>query len=508
MNPVRRRTFTSLLPFYALLRTSLLVGLFLIILWLSIQLMDNQRKSSRTANQPIPTTTNSSEVRAVSSEEDDELGLIMLPAFVAGALIILFSWRRAHRNHREFRRLLEGATRFSRNELAYRIQPTGEPQWDRLSICMNRMARTLDEQFATLRMERTEQNAILESMANSVIAIDTEHRLLTFNKSAEDLFRLDSESKGRMIEEVLREPGIHGLINQIFEGSELKSSEFESNALEGRRLSVIGQLMFSPNREPLGVVLIVDDVTDMRRLERMRSEFAANVSHELRTPITSIQGYAETLEEIGNTDPEQAARFLSIIRRNADRLGVIIEDLLTLASLEGPGQLEEASLETMSVEHLYVELRDRMNRLAAQSDVTLILEAPEQLEVHSKGDLIVEALSNLVSNAVRYGPKSSSVIVRALRFEAFIRFEVQDEGPGIHERHVPRLFERFYRVDASRSRSDGGTGLGLAIVKHIALAHGGDVSVQSEIGIGSVFTLQIPHKDTSEPIPNSRNINS
>ena len=211
---MKRRAFTSLLPFYALLRTSLLVGFFLGLLWLST---------------------------------GEGATLIMLPAILAGSIIILLSWRRAHRNHREFRRLLEGATKFSNNDLTFRIQPTGEPQWDRLSICMNRMARTLQDQFETLRSERTEQNAILESMANAVLAIDTEHRLMTCNRSAEELFDLDEDAKGRLLEEVLREPGIHGLVNGMFEGGELKSTEFESNVLPGRRLSVLGQLMFSPN---------------------------------------------------------------------------------------------------------------------------------------------------------------------------------------------------------------------------------------------------------------------
>ena len=472
-NTMKRRSFTSLLPFYALLRTSLLVGLFLGMLWLST---------------------------------GEGTTLIMLPAILAGSIIVLLSWRRAHRNHREFRRLLEGATKFSNNDLTFRIQPTGEPQWDRLSICMNRMARTLQDQFETLRSERTEQNAILESMANAVLAIDTQHRLMTCNKSAEELFDLDEDAKGRLLEEVLREPGIHGLVNGMFEGSELKSTEFESNVLPGRRLSVLGQLMFSPNKDPLGVVLIVDDVTDIRRLERMRSDFAANVSHELRTPITSIQGYAETLEELGPKDSKESARFLSIIRRNADRLGIIIEDLLTLASLEGPGQLEEASLESMTVRHLFGELRDRMNRLAEEHAVTIVLKGSERLEFLSKGDLIVEALSNLVSNAIRYGPDSGAVTVTASGEADRISFTVHDEGPGIPERHLPRLFERFYRVDTARSRSAGGTGLGLAIVKHIALAHGGDIAVESEMGAGSTFTLQIPHRSDERPIPNDSHI--
>ncbi|HAW95676.1 MAG: hypothetical protein CMJ33_02050 [Phycisphaerae bacterium] len=495
---MKRRSFTSLLPFYALLRTSLLVGFFLGLLWLSTEMVHGRIEPIEASNRTAAGTRDTPDERGSN--------LIMVTAILAGSIIIILSWRRALRNHREFRRLLEGATRFSNNDLAFRIQATGEPQWDRLSICMNRMARTLEDQLGTLRRERTEQNAILQSMANAVLAIDTEHRLMTCNRSAERLFGLDDQAEGRMLEEVLREPGIHGLVNTIFEGGELKSAEFESNALPGRRLSVLGQLMFSPTNEPLGAVLIVDDVTDIRRLERMRSDFAANVSHELRTPITSIQGYAETLEELGSSEPEQTNRFLGIIRRNADRLAVIIEDLLTLSRLEGPGQLDEATLESMSVQHLFVELRDRVGRQAETHEVTLDMQAPEGLEFFSRGELVVEALSNLISNAIRYGPDGGCVTVEASRVEDTIRFMVRDEGPGIPERHLPRLFERFYRVDTARSRSAGGTGLGLAIVKHIALAHGGDVAVESEIGVGSTFTLQIPHRSDERPIPNDSHI--
>jgi two-component system phosphate regulon sensor histidine kinase PhoR len=262
--------------------------------------------------------------------------------------------------------------------------------------------------------------------------------------------------------------------------------------------------MFDEQDQSIGAVLVVDDVTEIRRLESMRSDFAANVSHELRTPITSIQGYAETLEEVGAEDQAQFGKFISIIRRNADRLGVIIEDLLTLASLERPGPLDENDLELTPLSTICLEVRERMSRLAGERDIELNFEGVDQIEVLTRGDLLVEAISNLVSNAIRYGPPGVPVFIRACLVESEtqhtpnLRIDVEDQGPGIADRHVPRLFERFYRVDKARSRSDGGTGLGLAIVKHIALVHGGEIAVDTKVGGGSRFSLTIPR---ARPVP-------
>ena len=462
-------------------------ALLLLIAWARVQVGDVLDRS--TSNDLDPTSADL--IRTT-------LDLALWTSFGLTIIALAFTWYRAGRDHRDIRRIAEGASRFAKDELSFRIRPSGEPEWDRVTISMNRMARTLREQLGTLQRQRMEQNAILESMSSSLIALDREHHVLTTNRTAERFFNLGSDSRGRLLEEVLREPALHRIVEDVLDQGELRRTEFESATVQGRRLSATAQRMFDAEDRSIGAVLVVDDVTEIRRLESMRSDFAANVSHELRTPITSIQGYAETLEELGADDSEQTAKFISIIRRNADRLGAIIEDLLTLASLERPGPLDESDLTPTPLRAICLEVRDRMGRLAGEREIELRFEGTDDLEVLTRGELLVEAIANLVSNAIRYGPARVPVVVKSQLLDpepglgSRLRIDVVDQGPGIAERHVPRLFERFYRVDKARSRSDGGTGLGLAIVKHIALVHGGELSVDTTVGEGSRFTLVIP----------------
>ena len=488
-----RRSFTSSLPAFRLMRAAIAMGiLLLLMLWARAQV------NATLETIPPASDLAASDLAGVEASIRTALDVALWIGVAATVLALVFTWYRSQRDHQDLRRIAEGASRFSKNELSFRIRPSGEPEWDRVTISMNRMARTLREQLAELQRQRMEQNAILESMSSSLIALDREHHLLTMNRTAERFFNLGPESRGRLLEEILREPALHKVVEEVLRLDEVRRTEFESTTIPGRRLSATAQRMFDESDQSIGAVLVVDDVTEIRRLESMRSDFAANVSHELRTPITSIQGYAETLEEVGADDPVQFSKFMSIIRRNADRLGAIIEDLLTLASLERPGPIDEADLERTPLRTLCLEVRDRMSRLAAQRGIELVFEDDEGIEVMTRGDLLVEAISNLVSNAIRYGPDGTPVVIRTELVETpqnagqHLRIEVVDQGPGIAERHVPRLFERFYRVDKARSRSDGGTGLGLAIAKHIALVHGGELSVDTKVGAGSRFTLTIP----------------
>jgi two-component system phosphate regulon sensor histidine kinase PhoR len=231
----------------------------------------------------------------------------------------------------------------------------------------------------------------------------------------------------------------------------------------------------------------------MKRLEAMRSDFAANVSHELRTPITNIKGYVETLLDVGVGDKAQTAKFLGVIQRNTERLANIIEDLLSLSRLEQPGT--HASLERTETPVL-----DVVKSAAAQFDPARVekhmrfgIEVPSTLNANINGQLIEQALGNLLSNAIKYSPNNTVVTIRAAgRDSDEFEIAVIDQGPGIAREHLPRLFERFYRVDRARSREMGGTGLGLAIVKHIAHVHGGRVEVESEPGKGSTFRIILP----------------
>ena len=407
------------------------------------------------------------------------------------------------RNQRAIRSILRGVSKFEAGELAHRIPLSGTREWDLISLTMNRMARRLSERVQLLRNQRLQQSAILESMSSTVIALDRNLNLISANHAATSLFGIEQSNRGGSLKDILHEPELHRIIENVLDSGVREAREFESEVLEGRRLSVIAEQMRVNEQKTIGAVVLIDDVTDIRQLERMRSDFAANVSHELRTPITNIQGYVETLQDIDLDDKEQLRRFLGIIQRNSERLGMIIEDLLTLARLEQPEDALGADLHPMSLSRIIEEVIDRQDPAAQRRSIKLDSTCSDRLEILTRGDLLVEAISNLVSNAIRYGPEHSSVQIEATMQDdnGLIRIAVTDQGAGIPARHVPRLFERFYRVDKARSRAEGGTGLGLAIVKHIALVHGGNVRVKTVAGKGSTFLLEIP--GSSMPISNT-----
>jgi len=412
---------------------------------------------------------------------------------ILSSLCLALVFWRSNRDRTDIKSIVDGASRFAGGDLVFRIPLPGDAEWDRLAISLNRMARQIADQLRSLEAQRLQQRSILESMGSSVIALDENHRLLSANRGAEQLFELSRNDHGRLLQEVLREPELHQMVELVLEDGSRQSREFESAALPNKRLSAIAEQMVDADRKPIGAVLLVDDVTDIRRLESMRSDFAANVSHELRTPITNIRGYIETLQEIPLDDAEQARKFLQIIQRNAERLGMIIEDLLMLARLEQSGGAEDDLL-PRSLDQIIEEVIERQAPSAGVRGIELRVESPGfGLEVLTRGDLLVEAISNLVSNAVRYGPGDQPVVIRTedAAEQGLVRISVTDEGPGIPPEHAARLFERFYRVDKARSRAEGGTGLGLAIVKHIALVHGGSVSLDSRVGAGSTFTIEV-----------------
>jgi two-component system phosphate regulon sensor histidine kinase PhoR len=227
----------------------------------------------------------------------------------------------------------------------------------------------------------------------------------------------------------------------------------------------------------------------------MRRDFVANVSHELKTPITSIKGFVETLLEGALEDPSSARKFLEIIARQADRLNQIIDDLLTLSRIEREAQDPHVLRESGSLHGVLQAAVDDCQRLLKQRKSQIALQCPRDLEVSMNAQLIEQAVVNLLDNAIKYSPPSSSIELTASRQDEWVVVEVKDHGSGIGPEHLGRIFERFYRVDKARSREQGGTGLGLAIVKHIAQAHSGKVSVQSTLGKGSTFTVHLPARD-------------
>jgi two-component system phosphate regulon sensor histidine kinase PhoR len=258
-------------------------------------------------------------------------------------------------------------------------------------------------------------------------------------------------------------------------------------------------LAFFPQGVSPGCVLVARDVTEERRYDRLRKEFVANVSHELRTPLSVIAGYVETLKDGALKDEQNAPKFLESIERNVHRLASLVSDLLELSRLESSGQL--AHPRRVETRPLLEKVVEDFRPLADRKGQRLTLEiSPEVKAVDADPDLLERALRNLVDNAIKYTPDGGSITLGARTAADSLLFSVRDTGIGIPLEDLPRIFERFYRVDKSRSRELGGTGLGLAIVKHIAQLHGGAISVESRPGAGSVFTLRLPQRETATSV--------
>ena len=261
---------------------------------------------------------------------------------------------------------------------------------------------------------------------------------------------------------------------------------------EERHMQNHGTLLYDEDQRQIGALIVMNDVTQLRRLETLRRDFVANVSHELKTPITSIKGFVETLQEGQVDDPQQMQHFLDIIARQADRLNAIIEDLLLLSRVEQQAEHANIQFEEANLSAVLQAARQMCEEKADVRQIQLHIDCSSTLFLNMAPALIEQALINLIDNAIKYSEDGTSIHINVEKTEDEVVINVQDQGYGIAQEHLPRLFERFYRVDVSRSRKLGGTGLGLAIVKHIVQAHGGSVRVTSSLGEGSTFSLYLP----------------
>jgi two-component system, OmpR family, phosphate regulon sensor histidine kinase PhoR len=338
-----------------------------------------------------------------------------------------------------------------------------------------------------------EREAVLASMVEGVLAVEPGGRLLELNAAAGHLFEIDPAlARGRDLLEAVRHPELVRFVREAQASPAPLERELIVYAAEPRTLQVHGTALRDAHGRGLGTLVVLNDVTHLRRLERMRQDFVANVSHEIKTPITSIKGFVETLLDGALEDPPTARRFLEIVARHAERLNAITEDLLNLSRIEQEAERGALHGEEVALAAL---LRGALQLCAARAEarrIRLTQDCAETLHARLNPQLVEQAVVNLVDNAVKYTPAGTEVRVEAQRDGSGSVIRVRDQGPGIPAEHLPRLFERFYRVDKARSRKAGGTGLGLAIVKHIAQAHGGRVEVESRMGEGSTFSLHLP----------------
>lgn len=343
-----------------------------------------------------------------------------------------------------------------------------------------------DERERAAERERAQQGALFDSMVEGVLLLDRENRVVLSNRALEELLGFTADIRGRTVIEAFRLNELRDIVNRTIIDGKVVGAELELPGLDRRVLEVNAALSLNHLGEAQGAILVFHDLTRLKQLESARKEFVANVSHELRTPLSMIKGYVETLIDGAVSEPEVAPRFLGTIQKHADRLTVLIEDLLTISQLES-GRVS-LNLQTVELTSLVRRVADDLRDRAAERRVRFAICAPEGLRVKADSDRLQQALFNLLENAIKYGGEGGEVGVDARITEGgMIEVSVRNQGPGIPREAIERIFERFYRVDRARSRDQGGTGLGLSIVKHIVQSHGGEVWARSESGKGTTF---------------------
>ncbi|MBT3923840.1 MAG: HAMP domain-containing protein [Nitrospina sp.] len=362
-----------------------------------------------------------------------------------------------------------------------------------LADALNQMVTQLDKRIHTITAQRNEREAVLSSMVEGVLAVDAEEKLISMNHAAAKLIGVDpKQAEGRSVQEVVRNPTLLKFVQQTLQGRENAETDLAIGNENEKYLQAHGAVLHDSLGEAVGAVIVLNDITRIRRLETVRRDFVANVSHELKTPITLIKGFVETLQQGALQNKEEAERFLQIMAKQVDRLNAIIEDLLTLSRLEQNSENSEMAFENTGLKNLLESVIRDCEWKASDNSASIHLICDEDLLAPVNPPLMSQAVINLVDNALKYSGPDKQIEIKVSKNKTEVIIEVMDHGCGIDSAHLPRLFERFYRVDEARSRKLGGTGLGLAIVKHIAQAHGGKVSAQSRLGKGSQFSIHLP----------------
>jgi two-component system phosphate regulon sensor histidine kinase PhoR len=385
----------------------------------------------------------------------------------------------------------DAANHFAAGDLEHRLRLEQPREMADVARTLNSMAAQLSWQLARIRRQRNELEAILSAMVEGVIVLDDALRIKSMNTAAARLFNVNEHAGlGKSVIQYLRNSDLADFAERTLESS----TPIEENmAIYNRaivHLQLHGSVVRGEEGKPAGALIVLNDISRLKRLENMRKDFVANVSHELKTPITSILGFVETLAEGAIDDPDSGRRFLQIIGDHTHRLNLIIEDLLSLSRLESFER--DIPRDWCTVEEIVNRTKADCATLAHPKGITISDSHEGNAYAYVNQNLLEQALTNLVDNAVKYSSENSEVRIEVSNGGGRLEVSVTDTGIGIPREELNRIFERFYRVDRARSRRLGGTGLGLAIVKHIALAHGGQVHVSSTLGEGSTFTLAVP----------------
>jgi len=387
---------------------------------------------------------------------------------------------------RRLQRIVSFAEHVASGDLTARIASTATDEIGQVAAALDKTTRRVEESYARVQTSQRELETLLNSMQDAVIAVDADGRVQWANRGMNRLLLRAPRLNAPLIDSV-RDPDFLAAIQEAARDQVVTSARSNTIA-SGRTFDVTAAPM--PGG---GAVAVLRDLTETERMEKSRRDFIANVSHELRTPLTSIQGYTETLLD-GPLADNHVREFMEIIRKNSARMSRLTEDLLTLARVESGEQ--RFDMQRVSPEELLQDALESFREVARSYGVELVVEnSVPAVNVNADREAIHQIFSNLIENALKYAGSGIKVILGARAAESGVEFYVRDFGPGISSEHLPRLFERFYRVDKARSRESGGTGLGLAIAKHIVLAHRGTIRTESELHHGSTFLFTLPASD-------------
>jgi two-component system, OmpR family, phosphate regulon sensor histidine kinase PhoR len=411
---------------------------------------------------------------------------LALTIIVGVAFTFIFSYGVHVLILRPFREISVVSRKLAAGNLEERLPITGDEEIVALRTSLNTMAQVLSARMQALSDGKQQLELILEAMGQGVMVLDRDGRITLTNSSLLEVLGTDRDLVGKTPLEVFRRPELENAVTAVLTSKPAQTLEIIAG--NNRILQANVAPVTNAAGDVNSVVVVFHDLTDIRRAERMRRDFVANVSHEFKTPLTSIRGYTETLLSGAKDDPRIATDFLSIIERNAQHLEALVSDLLVLARLEAevPATKEHFDLTSVVKE----QIASRKNALADRG-IQISVDCPD-IGIQTDRARLATALSNLIDNAIHYNKPGGQIRISADTQNGRLNLSVSDTGNGIPSEELPRIFERFYRVDKSRTRESGGTGLGLSIVKHAIESQGGTISVTSRIGSGSTFTIHLP----------------
>ncbi len=421
------------------------------------------------------------------------MGISLLVLFVIAALV---SYSVAASLTRPLEHITRVANRISRLDYGARVRLDRKDEIGDLGKAIDNMADSLEMQLKVIRDNEDLLQSVLANMTGGMVMVDDSGKIALINRFAEEMLSINSK---RMIGKSYQELKQHYELSKLLgDGLRRKERIHDEQTLynpEPRLIEIDGVPMFEDDDTYRGMLFLIQDVSNIRRLERMRSEFVANVSHELKTPIAAVKGFAETLLSGGVKDEQTSRSFLQIIYDESERLNRLIGDILELSKIES--KRSPLNFSPIHLQPFFETIREMLNASAAKKNITLDMQVPEELFMEADEDRLRQIFVNLISNAINYTQDGGQVRLNvhetlSQQGEERIIFDVTDTGMGIPRKDLPRIFERFYRVDKARSRSSGGTGLGLSIVKHLVELHHGQVTVESEVNIGSTFTVNLP----------------